>query len=80
MILCCPDCLEPLSSGHGICECGRYYFHPWPGGGVLLVQGRTFVMFAEAAWHRVEQRQPARPGPLRSRCECCERCAVWIAS
>lgn len=32
----CPRCDELIWAGDHPCHCGRYYFHAWTGGGVLL--------------------------------------------
>lgn len=47
----CPRCPETIWPGDHRCTCGRYYFHAWTNGGVLLGPlGSWRYDAAEGSW------------------------------
>lgn len=58
----CPRCSEQVWAGDQTCQCGRYYLHPWQGGGVLISPSGTWRYISEDdRWEPLESPSAAIP-------------------
>lgn len=54
----CPGCGAVVEAGDHGCQCGRYYFHAWTGGGVLISPTGTWrYTSADDQWVLIQSRK-----------------------